>query len=275
MKVGVFHPRLNTCGGGEWLAINVIDSLRKNGHKVIILTDERINQTKFIRTFGQKLNNDGEIIFPFHFFKRGDLYNLYTDMISCLVLKSKCDVVIDTYSRLVLPGVDVIYMHYPLFNKQGPQQKTFAGLKNTLYLLLYNAYQNKIRKKTSKIIFANSKFTFNAIETNLDLQPQLLYPPLSPFFLQSKDTISNCQKFDQVVTVSRFSSEKNLMIIPHIAKQLENVKFIVIGNLNDDDVYSMLLETIKNCDVQKRVLLMADLPKSRLRQILMLSLIHI
>ena len=53
-----------------WLVI--INSLRQNGHKVIVLTDERIDQEKYKRTFGEELKVDEEIIFPFHFFRRGD-----------------------------------------------------------------------------------------------------------------------------------------------------------------------------------------------------------
>ena len=275
MRIGIFHPRLNTCGGGEWVAINVINSLRQNGHKVIVLTDELIDQNKFIRTFGQELQTDGEIVFPFHFFNRGAPYNVYTDMISCLILRSKCAFVIDTYTRLVLPGVDVVYMHYPLFHNLGLPPKTFAKLRQSIFLLPYRAYENKIRKEQKQVVFANSEFTSRAIERDLGLNSHLLYPPLSLFFLQNENKIFRFKRRDQVVTVSRFAPEKNLKIIPHIAKKLEKVRFIVVGNLNYESTYSALSESIKKLGVQKRVFLMANVPKTKLRKILLESKIYL
>jgi glycosyltransferase involved in cell wall biosynthesis len=263
---------MNTCGGGEWLASNVIDSLRSNGHKVIVLTDERINQEKFFTTFGQKLNNDGEIVFPFHLFKRGELYNLYTDVVSCLLLKSKCNLVIDTYTRLILPGVDIVYIHYPLICKD-PKQRLLTKLKTASYLLLYNAYQRKLKKENKKLVFANSNFTSEAIRQNLDINADLLYPPISPFFTQTEQ-FSN-QRKNQVVAVSRFAKEKNLEIIPLIALRLPDVSFIIAGVLNEKEVYLSLKQQIAHLGLQERVLLMADVPKPKIREILRASKIYI
>lgn len=275
MKIGIFHPGLNICGGGEWVALNIIDSLRQNGHKVIVLTDEKIDQTKFIRTFGQKLHTDGEFVFPFHFFRRGDPHNVYTDMISCLILQSKCDIVIDTFTCLILPGTDVVYIHYPLFKQFPSPSKKFDILKSAIYFLPYHAYERKMRRRMKQIIFANSKFTSSAIKNSLGLQSKLLYPPLSSFFLQDEKTIQSYPRLNQVVTVSRLAPEKNLEIIPYIAKQLDNVKFLIIGSLHYKEVHLKLLRLIKNLNVAERVTIMVDLPKEQLRQILLNSKIYL
>ena len=240
MKIGVFHPRLNICGGGEWVALSIINSLRQNGHKVVVLTDERIDQAKFKRTFGQELKTDEEIVFPFHLFRRGDAHNVYTDMLSCFILKSRCDLVIDTFTCLVLPGTDVVYMHYPLFKQSAPLTSTLSKLKISLYFLPYHAYELQTRKKPKQLIFANSKFTSDAIKTSLGLNSQILYPPVSSFFTQNEKPIYSYERLDQVVTVSRFAPEKNLDLIPKIAKQISNVKFLIIGNLHHKKVYSQL-----------------------------------
>jgi alpha-1,2-mannosyltransferase len=275
LKIGVFHPRLNICGGGEWVALCIINGLRQEGHKVIVLTDERIDQAKFKRTFGQELMTDEEIIFPFHFFRRGDAHNVYTDMISCYVLKSKCDLVIDTFTCLVLPGTDIVYMHYPLFNQSTPLTNTFSRLKIALYFLPYRAYEKQTIKRTKQIIFANSMFTSNAIKNNLGLNSQILYPPVSSFFLQTEKMIADYKRLNQVVTVSRFAPEKNLDLIPQIAKRVPDVKFLIIGNLHHKRVYSQLQKLIRELEVEQRVILMTDVSKPLLKQILLDSKIYL
>lgn len=280
MKIGIFHPTLNLCGGGEWVALNIINSLRQNGHEVIVLTDERLSQTKFLKTFGKKLQNDGEIIFPFHFFSRGDPHNIYTDIISCMLLKLKCDIVIDTYTCLVLPKTDIVYMHYPLFKQSALQEpvqekKMFSKMKNMIFFLPYRVYEKKLREKNKQLILANSEFTSRAVKFDLGLKAHLLYPPLSGYFLQSEETIRNSHRLDQVVTVSRFAPEKNLEIIPFIAKQMRNARFLIIGNLQYKTTYSNLLKLIKDLNVENRVSLIPDLPKTQLKQILLESKIYL
>lgn len=275
LNIGVFHPRLNRCGGGEWVALNIINSLRQNGHKVIVLTDETIDQKKFVRAFGQRLQTDGEIVYPFRLFSKGDPHNIYTDIIGCLILKSKCNLVIDTFTCTVLPGVDAVYMHYPRFMQSTPPTNKLGKLKETLFFFPYHAYEKKLRKKMKHIIFANSKFTSEAIITSLGLRSHLLCPPLSPFFLQNEEAISGHQRLDQVVTVSRFAPEKNLEMIPYLAKRLDNVRFIVIGNLHYKELHSRLLKQIRDFGVEERVVLMTDVPKTQLRQILLDSKVYL
>jgi glycosyltransferase involved in cell wall biosynthesis len=267
MKIGIFHPALNTCGGGEWVTLNIINSLRKNGHKVIVLTDERIDQTKFIKTFGENLKTDGEIILPFHLFGRGNPHNIYSDVICCLILKSKCHIVIDTFTDWVLPGIDVIYMQ----NVPPPPTKRYKGLKNSIYFIPYQIYERRIQKNNTKIIFSNSKFTSETLKNHLGLDSYLLYPPLSSFYLQQEESNYSPKRLNQVVTISRFAPEKRLEMVLHIAKQLDEVKFLIIGNLSYRKVYLQLLKLIKDLKLEEKVVLMANVPREQLREILLNS----
>jgi alpha-1,2-mannosyltransferase len=275
LKIGIFHPRLNICGGGEWVALSIINSLRENGHKVIVLTDEPIDQAKYKRTFGQELKVDGEVVFPFHFFRRGDAHNIYADMISCFILKSKCDLIIDTFTCLILPSVDIVYMHYPLFKQSAQPTSTLARLKIAIYFLPYRAYEMQTRKRTKQIVLANSKFTSNAVKNSLGLNSIILYPPVSSFFLQNEKPVSDYKRLNQVVTVSRFAPEKNLDLIPHIAKRIDDTKFLIIGNMHHKKVYSQLQNLIRELDVEERVVLMTNVSKPLLKQILLESKIYL
>ena len=274
MKIGVFHPHLNRCGGGEWVALNIINVLRQNGHQVIVLTDEKIDQNKFVRAFGQKLQIDGELIYSFQLFKM-DLYNIYTNILGCLILKSKCDLILDTFSCTILPSVDFVYMHFPRFMKSNVNTNKIDKLKDALFFFPYRLYEKKLRKNMKQVIFANSEFTTDAIRNHLHLPSHLLHPPVSSFFLQNEQGLSGHQKLDQVVTVSRFAPEKNLEMIPHLAKKFDNLKFFIIGNLHYAKVYSNLSKLVHDLNVQDRVILMTDVPKTTLRKILLESKVYL
>lgn len=280
MKIGVFHPALNLCGGGEWVALNVINSLRIKGHQVIVLVDEKIDQTKFERTFGQRLRVDGEIVFPFRFFNRDDPHNIYTNAVSCLMLKSKCKIAMDTYTCTVLPRIDAIYIHYPLFKQfelvgKPLPSSTVSRLKTALYYSLYKTYERKIEEKEKRVIFANSQFTSKAIKSALNRNSFLLYPPISSFFSEKNRSSSLLQRNDQVVTVSRLAPEKNLEIIPRIAEQTHCAKFIIIGNRQNQSVQSKLSRQIRDLEVDDKVKIMTDVPKERLRTILSNSKVYL
>ena len=118
MIIGVFSPVINWCGGAEWVAIDLITALKEQGHQVIVLSDEPLNQSKFEHVFGRKLLVDQQLIFPFRFFSSATNYhNIYTDALRCLMLKTKCQVVIDTYSNAILPGAEISYIHHPLLRR--------------------------------------------------------------------------------------------------------------------------------------------------------------
>ena len=107
------------------------------------------------------------------------------------------------------------------------------------------------------------------------MRSQILYPSFSPFFLADEEKIRNTKRLDQVVTVSRYAPEKNLEIIPQIAKQIANTKFLIIGNLHHKDVYTRLLKSINRLDVADRVILMTNVPKYQLRDILLQSKVYL
>ena len=54
LKIGLFHPSLNICGGAEHVAITMIDSSKKCGHTVIALVDKKIDQSMIRNMFGKK-----------------------------------------------------------------------------------------------------------------------------------------------------------------------------------------------------------------------------
>ena len=270
MIVGVFCPAMNLCGGAEWIALQVTKVLKEYGHNVILLSDNIIDQKKILKVFGRTLEADQVLVFPLRLFSQSSNYhNIYTDALKVLVLKSKCRVLVDASSNAILPGMDVAYIHYPLLKsiKHG-----LPYWRNKFYFLPYQSFlvshKNKI---TDKLIFANSKFTAQAVEEEFGVKPCLLYPPFST---NVSNKSQNWEKYrgNNVATVARISGEKNLEIIPYIAKLTSNdILFTIAGLSSSQAVLTSLLNKIKKLNVADKVKILTNVTKEEVRRILLTS----
>ncbi|MCP8317541.1 MAG: glycosyltransferase [archaeon] len=276
MITGVFSPVINLCGGGEWVAINIIDALKEHGHQVIILTDTPLNQNKFANIFNRKVSVDRQIVFPLAFFRSRalDYHNIYTDAIRSLMLKFKCEVLIDTYSNAILPGTDVSYVHYPLLKRV---ESELPYIRNKIYFYAYRSFLNFRRGDINhKLIFANSKFTAEAVKAEFGVDAHILYPPVSSDILNHNETDFNGQRDNTVTTIARISKEKNLKIIPYIAKSTsKEVSFIITGLLNSKEVLNSLLRLIRELRVSEKVKILTNVKRDRLIEILRNSKVYL
>lgn len=274
MITGIFSPVINWCGGAEWVAVNIINTLKDHGHQVVILTNKSLNQNRFEDVFKREVYVDQQIVFPLSFFRPTDYHNVYTDAIRSLVLKSKCEVLIDTYSNAVLPGMDVAYIHYPLLKRV---ESELPIRRNKIYYFPYRKFLHFSRKDISgKLIFANSKFTANAVRHEFGVNPRILYPPISGDILNCDITNLNQQRNNTVTTVARISKEKNLQVIPYIAELTsKEVSFTIVGLLDSIDVLNSLLRLVKKLKVSKRVKILTNVKRDCLRGTLLNSKVYL
>jgi len=275
MIVGVFSPAINLCGGGEWVAINLINALKEHGHQVIILTDKSLNQNRFANVFNRKVSVDQQIVFPLAFFPPIDYHNIYIDAIRSLMLKSKCEILIDTYSNAILPGMDVSYVHYPLLKRV--ESELPHTRSNKIYFYPYRSFLNFRRGDiNNKLIFANSKFTAEAVKAEFCVNPHILYPPVPSDMLNYNETDFNEQRDNNVTTIARISNEKNLNIIPYIAKLTrKEVSFTIAGLLNSKETLNSMLRLIKELKVSEKVKILTNVKRDNLREILSNSKVYL
>ena len=273
MLVGIFSPVINWCGGAEWVAVNIINVLKQQGHQVIVLSDRSLNQNKFEYVFGRKVTVDQEIIFPLRFFSGADYHNIYTDALRSLVLKSKCSVLIDTFSNALLPGMNVSYIHHPLLRRV---EMGLSNTKNKIYFLPYQCYlRSHEEDNRKKLIFANSKFTAAAVKAETGTEPYVLYPPVaSNIGLKATDFVN--QRDNNVTTVARIYNGKNLEIIPYIARLTRNeIFFTIVGLLDSEEFLASLQKLIKRLDVAKRVKILTNVKREQLQKILLNSKVYL
>ena len=274
MIIGVFSPVINLCGGAEWVAINIITALKTHGHQVVVLSDKLLNQEKFKRVFGKEVSVDSQLIFPMRFFSGGNYRNVYTDSIRSLILKSKCDVLIDTFSNTVLLGMDVSYIHHPMLRQITNEAALF---RNKVYFFPYERFLRSYRKKIEKkLILANSKFTAEAIKSEFGVDPLILYPSVSSRMLNPNKSVFQKPRANNVTTIGRIANRKKLYLIPYIAKlSREDITFTIVGNLESEQILSLLLKLIKKLQVADRVKILTNVNREHLRKILLNSKVYL
>jgi len=189
------------------------------------------------------------------------------------MLKSKCEVLIDTYSNALLPGVDVCYIHHPLLKKIESHPH---HLRNRLYFSAYQSFLNSRKRDiTRKLFFANSKFTADAVKSEFGLTPYILYPPISTDLLDYNGTESDDQRDNTVITVARISAEKNLKIIPYIAKLTSNISFTIVGLLDSIQEFNSLIRLINELGVSDKVKILTNIKRNDLKRILRTSKVYL
>jgi len=271
LKVGIFHPPLNVCGGAEWVAVNIINSLRKEGYRTVVLTNEKIDQKKMESIFGFKVDADNEIVFPLEIFTSTDLHNVYTDALRTLFLKTKCDLLIDTQSNSTLPGTDVTYIHFPIL---GRLKGMYEGGLRAAYFLPYLIYERSEAKSAERLILSNSKYTSDAIKKISGMNSSLLYPPISETFYLNPNEVD--KKENVVVAASRIAPEKRLTLVPQVARLTSrNIRFCIVGLRGSTQELRQILTLIERNGVSDRVEVMTDVPRKTLQSILRKSKVYL
>lgn len=269
MKIGFFSPTINRVGGGEWVTLNMINALLTRKHDVLVYSADKIDHTHIKEFFGYPLNFR-EVNYRPNIFDPYDLENIYPNCLKSFVFSLKCDLLIDTFSNVLLPWADAVYFH------GWPRTVALSrGLKGCLFLP-YKAivkYSVDHVKPEEKIFMTCSEWTASNIERHIGFRPKVLYPPVSNFF-KAKE-INGETKKNLVTTVVRISRDKRPETIPQIAKLVSNeISFVIIGNcktLHELRTLNVLRESIKKLRVEKKIKVLLNLSREKQREILQSS----
>ncbi|MCR3906937.1 MAG: glycosyltransferase [Tenericutes bacterium] len=280
MRVGVFQPTFNVYGGGEFVAASIANTLAKNGHEVILFTNEKINQTETKNFLGQRLHSSIKNIVPPSHIQPKTLLDFYANFFRSFILKLKTDIWVDVYSCCFFPWTNISYIHYPFLNSDNYKQH-FPYLKRPFVVqtgaLPYVFFEKNLFNSNGKLVIANSIFTADEIKKNSGTESTVLYPPInSCFFNDEQSKITKKQKMNLVVTVSRFDPAKGLEVIPNIALMTDdNIHFAIIGRLHHKKTLLSLQKIIKNYGLTNRVKLYPNISRSELKTILETAKIYL
>jgi glycosyltransferase involved in cell wall biosynthesis len=256
-KVAVFCPTLNVCGGGEFVAIAIANTLAQNNYKVIIFSNGEVNPNRIKKYFGETLDPSIQTIKqPSRFTSRG-LADFYQTIFHSYIAKSKCNLFIDAFTNCIFPWTNISYIHFPYlnqhtFNKRFP----YIGLPrfSPVGTIPHVIIEKNLANYDNKLVLANSYYTASEIRKYSEKSVEVLYPPFpSSISAIGKETYK-MEKDNLVVTISRFDSNKLLERILLIAAQCNpKIRFAVIGRLCNPETLAYLQVVTKRLGLTNRV----------------------
>lgn len=271
MKIGIIHDSLNFAGGAERVALKTIQAIQENGHQVLLGTIGRTDWQRIHTVFGEYPTGYEEV----HLSRVSDRsFRIYESLLSPLVLevvKNTCDFIICTNGELMLLDADISYMHYVPVCFREDMGKNLSELSD-LYFLPFRFLQRLlIRRVRNSFLVANSHFTQQALEKFMGRTSEVVYPSVD--LKQFIPLRSFTKKQNLVLTVGRYSPEKNFEFVLAVAERLPDISFVIIGTFsgaNSATYYRELLSKKKSLNL-RNVTLIRDCPYSSLLSMLGLS----
>ena len=243
-------------GGTEKTLLAIIEALVEHKHIVNLYTVSKPS----IKISGVKAYST----LPFHLPVFG-LYQRYLE--SKLTEKATDDdLLIQASGGLVLPQNKnqkiIIYCHHD-FQKETEKDITkYKGLWS-LYYKPYYALNKKFIDQINNeniLLIANSKFTQESLRKKFDKNSTVIYPPVELNTFQN-----NIVKEQNVVTISRYSQEKNIGFAIDVLCKIDT-KYTVIGNTKtrvNELYFENLAAKLKGQKKQHDIFLLKNLERDR------------
>jgi alpha-1,2-mannosyltransferase len=146
------------------------------------------------------------------------------------------------------------YMHTP-YTKGELRTKYGRNSYSKIYYKLYSSIAQKRKGKLATLILTNSHYSERIIKETMGLSPKVLYPPIDTSLYKSALSKVN-SRLDHIVTIARFTWEKNLQMIPELAKRQRNAIFHIAGSVisqESSEVVKFLKRRSSELNVADRV----------------------
>jgi alpha-1,2-mannosyltransferase len=228
----IVHALFDVIGGGELLALRVAQALTEAGFEVEVLTSTPVSSEKLYNIFGElklpritvKRVREAEFlseIMPGRLvrLRRLVVYRKYMSVIDRA--RREYDLVFDTQSNVPMPA-DIVYIHYPAVLEITSIKR--KGIQWRIYNYLVKQLAGKFRPGR---IFANSTWTANQVYKAYGIIADVLYPPVDVEYFS--EVSYSGEREDIIVTVSRFTPEKELSKLLVLANELKDYRFIIAG----------------------------------------------
>ncbi len=284
MEVVIVHPLLEIGGGAEKLAIEMHRALAELGFESRIATYyldwERLAEVVGLLSPGFKpliearpLPPSASIVDLLARALTGDrLTRLRRALLTSILVKNikreaGGGVVVDTASHVPTP-VDVAYIHVPLITPSGRRGFVWRSYE-TLLKRLADSVTGRPR-----LVLVNSSWTravFHSVYGD-QFRVEVVHPPVDVEYFESLEE----KREKAVVTVSRFSPEKNLGRVVEVAGALRDYDFYIVGSATRKGLrYAGYLKRLAEERGLGNVHVLPNLPRSRLRDLLRTALFYL
>jgi len=274
-KVVVLHHLLSR--GGEGVVFcSIVYSLVNSGFDVHIAASN-VNIDLCEEILNMKIHRKNIKITNL-FYRDLNILGLYQRILSALSLAklNSYDILINAHGEPIPPNLIkkskyIMYMHFPTVKvlEYNPTL-SYTRMLMRIYFEIYRIVATSMMKENierASLIIVNSRFTQMVLRkvakemniNDIDSRVRIIKPPVPRY-----NELISCRatpfegREDIVVTIGRFSPEKNYELILDIAKELRDVKFIIIGSVGKSkarDVYFNKLRKV----APRNVLLLRDL----------------
>jgi len=252
------------------LTLMLIEALHEEGYKVELITIETPNWARIKTILAADAGNIDRIVVIPPFVTLPTIYRtiicwLIRDVFFTSLVKRRYDLTITTASTLPVIFSDMLYMHFPDFTSSYLEKcnpKYSHGLRRaySMPLKLISDLSIRVlnRMAHKPLLMTNSQFSKEQIRRDLNVDALIVYPGIDTRKYVS--LMNRAVREDIVVTVSRIDKEKNLDIIPQLARYCPDTKFAILGATDSSSEWykAQIVEESKRLDVEDRVLILAN-----------------
>lgn len=224
MKIAFCHNNFNHFGGGEAVALTMMDELVKKGHEIIVYTHEMPRITDLEKYFGINIDNNIKFINIFRF--KICIRAYYADYFLAKKVSNLegYDLIIDTSSNGFFPiknrnAKSICYVHFPMLKK--PSHFFWRIYLMPIYSQIGYSYNNYDH------IIANSNFTKEVLEkSSAKNNIKVINPPTDTLSSNENADVLIKSKKNIILVVGRFVPEKKILLAIE--------QFKLIHRLHDD-----------------------------------------
>ena len=260
MNIGIVHGFVGGGGGTEKTLLSIIESLKEKNHNIILYTFSKPS----ILISGIKIKS----VLPFSL----PLFGLYQRYYEKNLIKKaeKNDIIIQTSGGLTEPSDPtkhvIAYCHSDFQNELKKNITKYTGLWSIYYkpYLEFSKNFKKIIQNKNIHLITNSEFTNHSIKNRYDKNSTVIYPPVD--LSEFKNNLSN--KKHQIVTVSRFSQEKNLEFALDVIKNI-GTEYNLIGNTktkSNEFYFNKIQSKINNKKIKSKIHFLKNISRNEVIQ---------
>lgn len=224
MKIGIIHPYFDVLGGAEITTLSLIEGLKKTSHQLTLYTIEpaKIVETNNFKIHKIKKNNFSSF---WRYQRLKEVQKLFKASLNeeLLVIMSGGLTLKDTNMKNVL-----LYCNSTFSGEESLLQNKDHDVRGLYLKVLQKNIQKSIKYlQSSRVkLISNSIFTKSEIKKRFQKDSMVIYPPVR---ISKFVKLSNIKKTKKVITISRFSPEKNLDFAVDVMK-MSGFDYELIGN---------------------------------------------
>jgi glycosyltransferase involved in cell wall biosynthesis len=225
VNVGIIHPYFDVIGGAEMTTFSLIEALKKQKDCQITLYTVIPPTIAETENFKIRKISKGRIPSFWRYQRMKEIKKLFK-------ISKRSEILLIMSGGLALDKTDAkkIMLYC---NSTFSGDKAFLGTKSSGFRRIYfNILQNNVRQSIEYLksartnLISNSDYTKNKIKDNFGKNSVVIYPPVK---ILEFEKLKRIPKMRAIVTVSRFSPEKNLDFAINVMKNVTD-KYNLIGN---------------------------------------------